>query len=107
MKCKLSSASNLICPAGCNGGYGTAGDVAKRMPKPQRSFSRQESMLGDVSRMGSSWNVESNTIAFSAPPNKRGKDINGDILAALDHIDVELVSYSMMLGCSPIVIIFF
>lgn len=95
------------CPAGCNGGYGTGGDVAKRMLKPQCSFSRQESKLGDVSRMGASWNEESNTMSFSAPPNKRGKDINGDILAALNHIDVELVSYPMMLGCSPIVIFFF
>lgn len=103
----MSSASNLRCPAGCNGGYGTGGDAARRMLKPQRSFSRQESKLGDVSRMGTSWNEKSNVIAFSARPNKRGKDINGDILAALNHIDVELVSYSMWLGRSQIVIFFF
>lgn len=59
------------CPAGCNGGYGTGGDVAKRMLKPQCSFSRQESKLGDVSRMGTSWNEESNTMSFSAPPKAR------------------------------------
>lgn len=94
-----------------------AGDNRRLNSQLSLSFSRQQSTLSQISEIGlsdvgessqsdegnaghslapngfsiGSWD-ETNSIVFSAPVSKRGKDNNGDVMASLSHIESQVIS---------------
>ncbi|XP_020111464.1 transcription factor bHLH129-like [Ananas comosus] len=97
---------------GSDSDHAVAGDNRRLNSQLSLSFSRQQSTLSQISEIGlsdvgessqsdegnaghslapngfsiGSWD-ETNSIVFSAPVSKRGKDNNGDVMASLSHIE--------------------